>query len=184
MTFCGSEQKDNFLGTISSILIDTRFYVHLLHVFSFLFKENPNLPSLGKAARCSHWAVLWSIIFHLVIKLVVEAGNCSRKWLRRKWESDWWEARQSNEDVKEENEHRKLLRAGGLALTVVSAAYSLIYKAPTFCNSAAIQTDIKTPNIRSCRNAGEVGWISGLGRSLVFLPGEFHGQQSLVGYSP
>ena len=45
-------------------------------------------------------------------------------------------------------------------------------------------TNIKTPNIRSRRNAGDVGWIHGLGRSLVFLPGEFHGQQSLVGYSP
>ena len=41
-------------------------------------------------------------------------------------------------------------------------------------------------------NAGDVGSISGLGRSLgeengkplLFLPGESHGQTSLVGYSP
>ena len=42
-------------------------------------------------------------------------------------------------------------------------------------------------------NAGDLGWIPGLGRCLgeenwlptpVFLPGEFLGQRSLVGYSP
>ena len=42
-------------------------------------------------------------------------------------------------------------------------------------------------------NAGDPGWIPGLGRCLgeenwlptpIFLPGEFHGQRSLVGYSP
>ena len=42
-------------------------------------------------------------------------------------------------------------------------------------------------------NAGDTGSIPGLGRFLwrrkwqptpVFLPGEFHGQRSLVGYSP
>ena len=170
--------------TISSILIDTCFCVHLLSVFSFLFKEKSNLPSLGQAARRSHWAVLWPTVFHLVIKLVVEAGNCSTKWPRRKWKSNWWEARESNEDVEEKNEDGKLLRAGGLAVMIVSAAYSLIYKPRTFCNHAAIQTNIKTPNIRSCHNSGDTGWIPGLGGALHFLPGEFHGQQSLSGYSP
>ena len=43
----------------------------------------------------------------------------------------------------------------------------------------------------SACNAGEPDWIPGLGRSarkgngyplFVFLPGEFHGQRSLVGY--
>ena len=38
-------------------------------------------------------------------------------------------------------------------------------------------------------NVGDLGSIPGLGRSLgqptlVFLPGEFHGQRSLAGYSP
>ena len=41
-------------------------------------------------------------------------------------------------------------------------------------------------------NVGDLGSIPGLGRSLekgmattpVFLPGEFHGLRSLVGYSP
>ena len=41
-------------------------------------------------------------------------------------------------------------------------------------------------------NTGDAGLISGLGRSpgvgndnpLVFLPGKFHGQRSLVGYGP
>ena len=34
-------------------------------------------------------------------------------------------------------------------------------------------------------NTGEVGLIPGLGRSTpVFLPGKFHGQRCLVGYSP
>ena len=41
-------------------------------------------------------------------------------------------------------------------------------------------------------NAGDVGLIPGSGRPLeeeiqptpVFLPGEYHGQRSLVGYSP
>ena len=42
-------------------------------------------------------------------------------------------------------------------------------------------------------NAGDMGLIPGLGRSprggdgdpiLVFLPGKYHGQRSLVGYSP
>ena len=43
-------------------------------------------------------------------------------------------------------------------------------------------------------NAGDLGWIPGFGRSLRegtsypptpgFLPGELHGQRSLVGYSP
>ena len=41
-------------------------------------------------------------------------------------------------------------------------------------------------------NAGDVSSILGLGRSpgegngnpLLFLPGEFHGQRSLMGYSP
>ena len=41
-------------------------------------------------------------------------------------------------------------------------------------------------------SAGDAGLISGLGRSsgeengptLVFLPGEFHGQRSLASYSP
>ena len=42
-------------------------------------------------------------------------------------------------------------------------------------------------------NAGDPGWIHGPGRSLVeengnplqyFLPGKFHGQRSLAGYSP
>ena len=44
----------------------------------------------------------------------------------------------------------------------------------------------------SASNAGDLGLIPGLGRSLgegrlpapVFLPGEFHGQRSLMGYSP
>ena len=44
----------------------------------------------------------------------------------------------------------------------------------------------------SSRNAGDLGSIPGLGRSpgkgklptLVFWPGEFHGQRSLAGYSP
>ena len=45
----------------------------------------------------------------------------------------------------------------------------------------------------SAYNAGDPGSVSGLGRSPgggkwqptpVFLPGEFHGQRSLVGYSP
>ena len=41
----------------------------------------------------------------------------------------------------------------------------------------------------SACNAGDLSLIPGLGRSLekemaVFLPGESHGQRSLVGYSP
>ena len=36
----------------------------------------------------------------------------------------------------------------------------------------------------SACNAGELGSIPGSGRSLVFLPGEFHEQGSLAGYSP
>ena len=45
----------------------------------------------------------------------------------------------------------------------------------------------------SACNAGDLGSIPGLGRSSwrrewqptpVFLPGEFHGQRSLMGYSP
>ena len=48
----------------------------------------------------------------------------------------------------------------------------------------------------SVYSAGDLGWITGLGRSPeegngyplqfppVFLPGEFHGQRSLEGYSP
>ena len=45
----------------------------------------------------------------------------------------------------------------------------------------------------SACNAGDLGLIPGWGRSpgkiewlltLVFLPGEFHGQRSLAGYSP
>ena len=47
--------------------------------------------------------------------------------------------------------------------------------------------------IESANNAGDLGSIPGLGRSPgeenslptpVFLPGEIHGQRSLVGYSP
>ena len=47
--------------------------------------------------------------------------------------------------------------------------------------------------LSSAHNEGDLGSISGLGRSPgegndqptpVFLPGEFHGQRSLVGYSP
>ena len=46
---------------------------------------------------------------------------------------------------------------------------------------------------QSAYNAGDRGWIPGLGRCLGeenwlptpgFLPGEFHGHRSLVGYSP
>ena len=44
---------------------------------------------------------------------------------------------------------------------------------------------------QSAGNSGNPGSIPGLGRApgewlptLVFLPGEFHGQRSLVGYSP
>ena len=44
----------------------------------------------------------------------------------------------------------------------------------------------------SACNVGDLGLIPGLGRSpgegndypLIFLPREFHGQRSLVGYSP
>ena len=52
-------------------------------------------------------------------------------------------------------------------------------------------TELNKDSKESTCNAGDLGSVPGLGRSLemviptpVFLPGEFHGQRSLTGYSP
>ena len=48
---------------------------------------------------------------------------------------------------------------------------------------------VKNPpvNTGDARDAGSIpgsGRSPGVGNALVFLPGKFHGQKSLVGYSP
>jgi len=57
-----------------------------------------------------------------------------------------------------------------------------------------VAQSVKNPPViqETTYNAGDMGSIPGSGRSLgrkwqptlVFLPGEFHGQRGLVGYSP
>ena len=75
-------------------------------------------------------------------------------------------------------------------MTLFGFPYVYLYCFLHFEKDSSFTSD--SDSKESACNAGDLGSIPGLGRSLgegngnppVFLPGESHGQRSLVGYSP
>ena len=75
-------------------------------------------------------------------------------------------------------------------MTLFGFPYVYLYCFLHFEKDASFTSD--SDSKESACNAGDLGSIPGFGRSLgegngnppVFLPGEFHRQRSLVGYSP
>ena len=75
-------------------------------------------------------------------------------------------------------------------MTLFGFPYVYLYSFLHFEKDTGFPSDSHSKE--SACNVGDLGSIPGLGRSLgegngnppVFLPGEFHGQRSLVGYSP
>ena len=79
----------------------------------------------------------------------------------------------------------------------LTVCYTMDYSPPGFSAHGILQARVLelvaspffpggSDGKESACNAGDQGLISGLGRSPgeVFLPGDFHGQKSLMGYSP
>lgn len=128
--------------------------MHLLNLVSLLSGEF----QLAFPCISSQILSVWSGAMMTLISFSGPAFSCWWKLAtasqgdsgeRGAWKSDQWEARWDNENGKEEKEDGKSLRAGGLALVIVSISYFHIYKAHTFYDYAAIQNDIKAPSI-SC----------------------------------